>query len=188
MIRHVAAALLMMGSMTTAGAETVRLLAAGSLKAAMTEAANTFEVRNPGAAVELEFAASGLLRERIEKGEAAHVFASADIGSSHRSSPSGHGQRQARRLRPQPTVRAGATPASPSPRRLTRCHARSEDPSGHLDAEGRSFGRLCVCAFCQGRGTQGQARAAALEAKALQLTGGPTSAKAPGGQATSMRG
>src|SRR5262245_65736994 len=65
-------------AMTTA--ETVRLYAAGSLKAAIGEAARAFEAETAGAKVELEFGPSGLLRERIENAEAAHVFASADVG------------------------------------------------------------------------------------------------------------
>ena len=35
--------------------------------------------KNGGVEVEMEFAASGHLRERIEKGERADVFASADV-------------------------------------------------------------------------------------------------------------
>ena len=62
-----------------AKAETVRLYAAGSLRAALTDVARAFEAKN-GVKVEAEFAASGLLRERIEKGEKADVFASADLG------------------------------------------------------------------------------------------------------------
>src|SRR5262245_64352097 len=74
-------------TMTTA--ESVRLYAAGSLKAAIGEVARGFEAETPGAKMELEFGPSGLLRERIEKGEAAHVFASADVGHPARLAAAG---------------------------------------------------------------------------------------------------
>ena len=58
----------------------VRLYAAGSLRAAMTEIAQAFAATG-GPVVNATFGASGLLRERIEKGESADVFASADMGN-----------------------------------------------------------------------------------------------------------
>ena len=54
------------------------MYAAGSLREALTLIARDYEART-GQAVALTFGASGLLRERIEKGEAAQVFASADM-------------------------------------------------------------------------------------------------------------
>ena len=59
-------------------AEAVRLLAAGSLRAALTEVAQAFTAA-AGTAVTLEFGASGLLRERLERGEVGDVFASANM-------------------------------------------------------------------------------------------------------------
>ena len=59
----------------------VRLYAAGSLRAVMTELAQAFTAAG-GGPVSGTFGASGLLRERIEKGEAAEVFASADLGNA----------------------------------------------------------------------------------------------------------
>ncbi len=59
--------------------EPVRLYAAGSLRNALTEVAQAF-TRESGVPVVTTFGASGLLRERIEKGERADVFASADLG------------------------------------------------------------------------------------------------------------
>ena len=58
----------------------VRLYAAGSLRAAMTEIIEAFNASG-GPAVNATFGPSGLLRGRIEKGEAADVFASADMGN-----------------------------------------------------------------------------------------------------------
>jgi molybdate transport system substrate-binding protein len=55
----------------------LHVYAAGSLREAFTEIARTYTATN-GVKIELTFGASGLLRERIEKGEGAQVFASAD--------------------------------------------------------------------------------------------------------------
>lgn len=59
--------------------DAVRLYAAGSLRPAMLKIGDAF-TRDTGAKVIGTFGASGLLRERIEKGEPAEVFASADVG------------------------------------------------------------------------------------------------------------
>jgi ABC-type molybdate transport system substrate-binding protein len=61
--------------------EPVRVYAAGSLRAVMTELGQAFG-GSGGPSVTTTFGASGLLRERIEKGEAADVFASADVGNA----------------------------------------------------------------------------------------------------------
>lgn len=58
--------------------DTVKLYAAGSLRAVMTEIASEF-TRASGITVQREFGASGLLRDRIAKGESADVFASANM-------------------------------------------------------------------------------------------------------------
>ena len=55
----------------------LQVYAAGSLREAFTAIASAYEAQT-GAKVNLTFGASGLLRERIEKGEPAQVFASAD--------------------------------------------------------------------------------------------------------------
>ena len=55
----------------------LKVYAAGSLREAMTAVAQLHEAQT-GDRVGLTFGASGLLRERIERGEAAQVFASAD--------------------------------------------------------------------------------------------------------------
>jgi ABC-type molybdate transport system substrate-binding protein len=65
------------GGVASAEGPAVRVYAAGSLRAAMTEIARAF-VSSGGPVVDATYGASGLLRERIEKGEAADVFASAD--------------------------------------------------------------------------------------------------------------
>jgi molybdenum ABC transporter molybdate-binding protein len=63
--------------------EPVQLYAAGSLRVALTDVAAEFE-KQERIPVATEFGASGLLRERIEKGAPAEVFASADMGHPER--------------------------------------------------------------------------------------------------------
>ena len=58
--------------------EPVRVFAAGSLKGAFTELAAAFEAKE-AIPVRFEFGPSGLLRDRLIKGEAADVFASASM-------------------------------------------------------------------------------------------------------------
>jgi molybdate transport system substrate-binding protein len=60
-------------------ADTLTLYAAGSLHEAMSEIARDFAARS-GIEVKTVFGPSGLLRERIEKGEKAEILASADLG------------------------------------------------------------------------------------------------------------
>jgi molybdate transport system substrate-binding protein len=64
--------------------------AAGSLKAALTDVAQAYQERY-GTAVALTFAASGLLRERIEGGEAPEVFASANMAHPQALADAGWG-------------------------------------------------------------------------------------------------
>src|SRR5262245_18092427 len=82
---------------TLAHAETVNLYAAGSIMAALTEVAKAFEKSKGGSVrVETTFGPSGLLRERIEKGEPAHVFASAATNHPKRLADQGRSMGQVR--------------------------------------------------------------------------------------------
>lgn len=82
-------ALLLMAAASTAPAqEPVRLYAAGSLRAAMSEVAAAF-TKADGVAVRGEYGPSGLLRERIAKGEPAEVFASANMAHPQTLAASG---------------------------------------------------------------------------------------------------
>jgi ABC-type molybdate transport system substrate-binding protein len=67
----------------TLAVEPLRLRAAGSLRAALTEVVAAF-TRTTGIPVQAVYGASGLLRERLEQGEAADVFASADVDNPRR--------------------------------------------------------------------------------------------------------
>jgi ABC-type molybdate transport system substrate-binding protein len=85
-------AVVLLGAMTFAGPtvadEPVRVYAAGSLNAAITDMATAFTAAG-GPPVTTVFGPSGLLRERIEKGEPAAVFASADVDHAQRLARSG---------------------------------------------------------------------------------------------------
>lgn len=74
--------------MTESLAAPVAVCAAGSLRQVLTEIALFHETRT-GQRVVLTYVASGFLRERIEKGEAATVFASASTERSQRLAASG---------------------------------------------------------------------------------------------------
>ncbi len=67
---------------STASAEdaAVRLHAAGSLRAAMTEISKAYK-ESYGTSVEARFGGSGLLKARLANGEPGDVFASADMGN-----------------------------------------------------------------------------------------------------------
>ncbi len=159
----------------------VSVYAAGSLREAFTEIATAYEART-GTRIALTFGASGLLRERIEQGEGAQVFASADTQHPQRLASSGAWQA------PQVFVRNAlcaltAPGLVATPQTLLDAMLRpgvrlgtstpGSDPSG--DYAWALFRRADVLqpgAF------------AALDAKALQLTGAATSPKPPPGQGT----
>ena len=71
--------------------------AAGSLREPLTDIARAYEA-DTGTKTELVFGASGLLRERIEKGEAARVFASADMQHPEKLAAAGPAWKQPIRM------------------------------------------------------------------------------------------
>jgi ABC-type molybdate transport system substrate-binding protein len=154
----------------------LKLYAAGSLRAVMTDIARDFTAAG-GPPVTLTFGPSGLLRERIEKGEPVDVFASADVSSPQKladarvaSSPVVFARNQLCAL-----VAPGvhATSADLLDRMLDSnvklgTSTPKADPSG--DYAWQVFEKaekLRPGSF------------AALDRKALKLTGGPGSATAP---------
>lgn len=78
MSRILLALVILIAGNAMASAETLKLYAAGSLKRALGDVAKAFEEAS-GNTVETAFGASGLMRKRIESGETAHVFASANM-------------------------------------------------------------------------------------------------------------
>jgi molybdate transport system substrate-binding protein len=168
------------GSGGGASVETDRLLAAGSLRSALTEVVRAFEGKYTSLGVEMEFGASGLLRERIESGEPAHILASADLGHPRRLADAGRAASKIAvfaRNRLCALARDGlkVTPATlvdvmldPAVRLGTS--TPKADPSGDY----------AYALFAKVEARMAGARAI-LEGKALQLTGGPNSGKAPEG-------
>lgn len=166
---------------TPVSAEPIPVVAAGSLREVLTEIARDHEART-GQRLALSFAASGLLRERIEKGDPAQVFASADMGHPQRlasaggwSTPLVFARNQLCALT-QPGVNASAERLLDvllDPAVRVGTSTPKADPSGdYAWALFRKADGLRPGAF------------ATLDRKALQLTGGPDSPKAPAGRGT----
>ena len=159
--------------------ETVLLHAAGSLRSALDEVVATFE-KFAGVTVRAKYGASGLLRDAIAGGETAQVFASANM--AHPRSLASAGKSSAvvlfARNRLCALVRDGV--AVETANLLDRMLAPDvklgtstpkADPSGDYAFE----------VFAKADALHPGARAA-LEKKALQLTGGPTSPPPPAGR------
>lgn len=159
----------------------VQVYAAGSLREALTLIARDFEART-GQAVALTFGASGLLRERIERGEAAQVFASADMAQPQRLAASGGWQAPAvfarNALCALTSDKVNAAPATLlgtllRPGIRVGTSTPGTDPSGdYAWALFRKADEIQPGAY------------AALDAKALKLTGGADSPKPPPGRGT----
>lgn len=159
----------------------IRLLAAGSLRAALGEIATAFEAETKNA-VKLTCGASGLLRQRIANGEAADVFASADLGNPRALTQAGLAgpvvlfarNELCAFVRPEIAV----TPESLLERML--------DPAiklGTSTPRADPSGDYAFQVFARAEAVKPGAKAA-LEAKALLLTGGPESVPAPDGVST----
>ena len=159
--------------------DTVRLYAAGSLRAALTETAKAYE-QAFGATVETVFGASGLLRERIETGEGAHVFASANMAHPLRLRKDGRGgpvvmfARNKLCALTRPSVDA-------SPDTLLEMMLRNDVKLGISTPKADPSGDYAWEVFAKADKIRPGA-GAALDRKALKLTGGPDSAKAPAGR------
>lgn len=160
-----------------AAEEPVRAHAAGSLKAALTEAAAAFARQPGGAKVQFAFGPSGLLKERLEKGEASDVFASANM--AHPKALADAGLAGPVRAFARNALCALATPrikvdsvslidAILSPNVKLGISTPKADPSGDYAWQ------LFANAEKLRPGAQ-----KALEAKALPLTGGPNSPPPP---------
>jgi ABC-type molybdate transport system substrate-binding protein len=166
-------------SVAGAQEQAVRLYAAGSLRGAMTEAAQAFTASG-GPPVNATFGASGLLRERIEKGEAADVFASADLGNPQALARAGLARPPIvfTRNRLCAIVAPGvdATPETLLDRMLDP-NVRLGTSTPKADPGGDYAWKLFEKA-----GSVRPGAYAALDAKALKLTGGPNTPPPPPGR------
>lgn len=159
----------------------VQLYAAGSLREAFTEVTRLFEAET-GQKVAVTFGASGLLRERIEKGESAQIFASADTDHPQRLARAGGWQQPvvfARNLMcalASPTVDVTSDTLLET---MLRPAVRVGTSTPRADPSGDYAWALFRRADAVQSGTY-----ATLDAKALQLTGGADSPKPPAGRNT----
>lgn len=159
----------------------IQVYAAGSLREVLTAIASEHEART-GQKIALTFGASGLLRERIEKGEAAQVFASADTEHPRRLATRGGWQAPVvfarNALCALTSDQINATPATLlatllQPTVRLGISTPKADPAG--DYAWALFGKADALQ---------PGATARLQTKALQLTGGADSPKAPAGRGT----
>ena len=159
----------------------VQVYAAGSLREVFTAIASEHEART-GQKIVLTFGASGLLRERIEKGEPAQVFASADTDHPRRLADQGGWQppvvftRNA--LCALTSDKLAATPAT-----LLATMLQPSVRVGISTPKADPAGDYAWALFGKADALQSGATAR-LQAKALKLTGGADSPKPPPGRGT----
>lgn len=166
---------------TPLSAEPIPVVAAGSLREVLTEIARDHEART-GQKLVLSFAASGLLRERIEKGEAAQVFASADMGHPQKLAAAGGWSVPKVFVRNQLCALTQAQ-VQATPDRLLDVLLDPAVRVGTSTPRADPSGDYAWALFRKADALRPGAYAT-LDRKALQLTGGPTSPKAPAGRGT----
>jgi len=157
----------------------VRLYAAGSLRAALTEVGNAYRQKS-GTPVEGTFGASGLLKERLEKGEQADVFASANMEHPRALEKAG----RAGPVRLFARNRLCALVAPHVKVDTASLLERMLDPSirlGTSTPKADPSGDYAFELFARAEALRPGARAA-LEGKALKLTGAADSPRAPQGR------
>jgi molybdate transport system substrate-binding protein len=163
-------------------AEPVKVAAAGSLKAALTQVGAAFTADQPGRPpVQFEFGASGLLRERIETGLAVDVFASADMGHPKALAALGKvaGEVHIFTRNAMCAVTRGGLTATPTT--ILSLMLAETTRLGMSTPKADPSGDYALAVFARADAVQPGA-GSALTAKALQLTGGKTSPKAPDGR------
>jgi molybdate transport system substrate-binding protein len=168
------------GQTPDAAAAPLTVYAAGSLRAALTRIGADFEAAPGGQKVTFVFGASGLLRDRLLGGERADVFASANM--EHPQALASAGRAQPVQAFTRNALCALAAPGfSLNGRTLAQRLLEADvklgtstpkaDPSGDYAFE--MFERV------ESSGAAPAGAAAQLKAKALQLTGGPSSPPPP---------
>jgi molybdate transport system substrate-binding protein len=177
-MRVVLASVLLMTS-PPASAETIHLYAAGSLKAALTEMAKAFEkAQAANTRVETTFGPSGLLRERIENGEPAHIFASADTNHPKRLEDQSLSVGPVRIFARNRLCALARDDLAVTSERLLDVMLDPQVRLGTSTPKADPSGDYAFALFANAERFKPRARTA-LERRALQLTGGPTSEKAP---------
>jgi ABC-type molybdate transport system substrate-binding protein len=179
MPRELLVALALEAMTASAAAQTVRLHAAGSLRTALVEMSAAFE-KTYGVKVEATFGASGRLRDEIAAGAPAEVFASANME---------HPQALAKIGRSGPVVLFARNQMCVLARRelgldATNLLARMLDPQVKLATSTPIADPAGDYAWEVFRKAEALMPGAfkALEAKALQMVGGPASPAVPPGR------
>ncbi len=166
-------------TLTAAPTPTVSVYAAGSLRAALTQVALDYQART-GLAVELSFGASGLMRERIEKGEPAQVFASADTEHPKRLAAAGGWQEPIVFVR-NSLCALNAAHIYATPDTLLQTLLQPQVRVGTSTPKSDPAGDYAWALFKKADAIQPGAYAT-LDAKALKLTGAADSPRPPEGR------
>ena len=169
----------LLATMTAASAGDLVLYGAGSLHGAMADIAQQFDQRF-GATTKVTFGPSGMMRERIEKGEHVDIFTSADMGNArklvdaHRAAIVALFARNRLCGYAKPSV--GLT--------TENFLAKALDPSVKLGTSTPKAdpGGDYTWEMFHKADSQSPGAFAALDAKALKLVGGPQAVKIPSGQ------
>jgi molybdate transport system substrate-binding protein len=170
---------------TDASAQTAPALgiyAAGSLRAALTEVARAFE-QGGGGTVQMTFGASGLLRDRLAAGESAQVFASANMTHPEALAATGQAQPVTAFARNALCVLAApgfSLQGQPLAQRLLDPALKLGTSTPKADPSGDYAFQMFERIEATGAGAAGSGNL--LKARALQLTGGPTSPPPPAGR------
>ncbi len=159
--------------------EPVLLHAAGSLRGALTEISQAFQQQH-GTVVTQRYAPSGLLRDAIQGGEKAEVFASANMSHPQSLAKAGKAGPVVLFARNElcAFVKPGLTVTS------NNLLDRMLDPAikvGTSTPKADPAGDYAFQVFAKADAIKAGSKAA-LEAKALQLTGGPTSRQPQAGR------
>ncbi len=160
-------------------AETLKLYAAGSLKTALGEVAASYE-KEQGVTITTKFGPSGLLKKSIEEGAAPDIFASANMTHPESLAVSGWGGPVVLFARNQLCALAQPGTAVSSDTFLSTLlneKIRVGTSTPKADPSGDYAWELFRKADLLEKGSF-----ELLSGKALQLTGGPDSAKAPEGR------
>ena len=157
----------------------ILLHAAGSLRGALTEVAAAFEAAN-GVAVQAKYGPSGTLRDAIAGGEPAHVFASANMAHPQSLAHAGKSGAVAlfARNRLCALVRPGLAVTADT---LLDAMLRDDVKVGTSTPKADPSGDYAFEVFAKAEALKAGNRTK-LEKKALQLTGGASSAQPPAGR------
>ncbi|MGE0285676.1 MAG: molybdate ABC transporter substrate-binding protein [Bradyrhizobium sp.] len=159
--------------------EAVSLFAAGSLRNALDEVTAAFTAES-GIKVDAKFGPSGMLRNEIAAGGPAQVFASANM--AHPQSLAAAGRSSPVVLFARNRLCALVKPGlSVTPETLLQTALREDVKVATSTPKADPSGDYAMAVFAKSEAMKSGSRNI-LEQKALQLTGGPSSAAAPSGR------